>query len=389
MEGFKRELEENILRFWSEKMIDHKFGGFYGTIDGHNRLVAQANKGAVMHMRILWTFSAAYRVLGNPSYREVADHAYAYVCQHFIDHEFGGVYWEVDYLGNPVQSKKQTYAQGFALYAFSEYYRATKVPDALELSIGLFKLIESFCKDSVKGGYWEAFTQDWQPLEDMRLSDKDENEAKTMNTHLHILEPYTNLLRIWPDDDLLRAQRELIGTFSGKIYNPQTGHLQLFFNEDWQVKGTVVSYGHDIESAWLLWEAAEMIGDQDLLNKIEPICLHIAEAAREGLMDDGSMAYELKGNYLDKERHWWVQAEAVVGFSYMHRLNNDEDYKGISAALWKYIRQQLVDSENGEWYWSRLDNGEVNRVEDKAGFWKCPYHNGRMCLEMIENFSLS
>lgn len=388
MEGFKRELEENILRFWSEKMIDHKFGGFYGTIDGHNRLVAQANKGAVMHMRILWTFSAAYRVLGNPSYREVADHAYAYVCQHFIDHEFGGVYWEVDYLGNPVQSKKQTYAQGFALYAFSEYYRATKVPDALELSIGLFKLIESFCKDSVKGGYWEAFTQDWQPLEDMRLSDKDENEAKTMNTHLHILEPYTNLLRIWPDDDLLRAQRELIGTFSGKIYNPQTGHLQLFFNEDWQVKGTVVSYGHDIESAWLLWEAAEMIGDQDLLNKIEPICLHIAEAAKEGLMDDGSMAYELKGNYLDKERHWWVQAEAVVGFSYMHRLNNDEDYKGISAALWKYIRQQLVDSENGEWYWSRLDNGEVNRVEDKAGFWKCPYHNGRMCLEMIENFSL-
>lgn len=389
MEGFKRELEENILRFWSEKMIDHKFGGFYGTIDGHNRLVAQANKGAVMHMRILWTFSAAYRVLGNPSYREVADHAYAYVCQHFIDHEFGGVYWEVDYLGNPVQSKKQTYAQGFALYAFSEYYRATKVPDALELSIGLFKLIESFCKDSVKGGYWEAFTQDWQPLEDMRLSDKDENEAKTMNTHLHILEPYTNLLRIWPDDDLVRAQRELIGTFSGKIYNPQTGHLQLFFNEDWQVKGTVVSYGHDIESAWLLWEAAEMIGDQDLLNKIEPICLHIAEAAREGLMDDGSMAYELKGNYLDKERHWWVQAEAVVGFSYMHRLNNDEDYKGISSALWKYIRQQLVDSENGEWYWSRLDNGEVNRVEDKAGFWKCPYHNGRMCLEMIENFSLS
>lgn len=389
MEGFKRELEENILRFWSEKMIDHKFGGFYGTIDGHNRLVAQANKGAVMHMRILWTFSAAYRVLGNPSYREVADHAYAYVCQHFVDHEFGGVYWEVDYLGNPVQSKKQTYAQGFALYAFSEYYRATKVPDALELSIGLFKLIESFCKDSVKGGYWEAFTQDWQPLEDMRLSDKDENEAKTMNTHLHILEPYTNLLRIWPDDDLLRAQRELIGTFSGKIYNPQTGHLQLFFNEDWQVKGTVVSYGHDIESAWLLWEAAEMIGDQDLLNKIEPICLHIAEAAREGLMDDGSMAYELKGNYLDKERHWWVQAEAVVGFSYMHRLNNDEDYKGISSALWKYIRQQLVDSENGEWYWSRLDNGEVNRVEDKAGFWKCPYHNGRMCLEMIENFSLS
>src|SRR5690606_25843396 len=388
MEGFKRELEENILRFWSEKMIDHKFGGFYGTIDGHNRLVAQANKGAVMHMRILWTFSAAYRVLGNPSYREVADHAYAYVCQHFIDHEFGGVYWEVDYLGNPVQSKKQTYAQGFALYAFSEYYRATKVPDALELCIGLFKLIESFCKDSVKGGYWEAFTQDWQPLEDMRMSDKDENEAKTMNTHLHILEHYTDLLRIWPDDDLLRAQRELIGTFSGKIYNPQTRHLQLFFNEDWQVKGTVVSYGHDIESAWLLWEAAEMIGDQDLLNKIEPICLHIAEAAREGLMDDGSMAYELKGNYLDKERHWWVQAEAVVGFSYMHRLNNDEDYKGISAALWKYIRQQLVDSENGEWYWSRLDNGEVNRVEDKAGFWKCPYHNGRMCLEMIENFSL-
>lgn len=387
MKGFKIELEANILHFWMEKMIDVQHGGFYGAIDGNNNILSQANKGAVMHLRILWTFSAAYRVLGHGAYREMADRAFDYIRQYFVDPVYGGVFWELDYLGTPVQAKKQTYAQGFALYAFTEYHRATHQQEALDLSIAFFEIIER-CRDHKKGGYWEAFTQDWLPIEDMRLSDKDENEAKTMNTHLHILEPYTNLLRVWPEERLVTAQRTLIHIFLDRIYDSRSGHLHLFFDEDWQVKGDTVSYGHDIEATWLLLEAARVLGDTDLQQNVETIALDIAKASKEGLLDDGSMAYELKSGHLDKERHWWVQAEAVVGYRYAARLSHDKVYEVLANKLWQYIQNQLVDNQHGEWYWSRMEDGTVNTKDDKAGFWKCPYHNGRMCLEMIEHFSM-
>lgn len=385
MKGFKEELENNILPYWMKNMVDEEHGGFYGQIDGNNKAHKKANKGAVMHARILWTYSAAYRLFGKDCYRKMADRAYLYFRDYFIDRVYGGVFWELDYLGNPVNPKKQTYAQGFALYAFAEYYRATGTPMALAYAKEFFYQIEA-CKDTILGGYWEAFTEDWQPIADMRLSDKDQNEAKTMNTHLHILEPYTNLLRIWDDVSLKKAQKELISLFIDRIYNAETGHLQLFFDADWHVQGDIQSFGHDIEAAWLLLEAAQVLGDAMLEDQIRSVVPSIANAAMEGLLSDGSMAYEKKDNHWDRERHWWVQAEAVVGLSYVGRLLNNTSYQNKAAAVWNYIQHNLVDKHEGEWYWSRLENGDINRKEDKAGFWKCPYHNGRMCLEMLENF---
>ncbi|TJZ54793.1 N-acyl-D-glucosamine 2-epimerase [Sphingobacterium olei] len=382
MDGFKKELENNILHFWEEKMVDEEHDGFYGAIDGKNRLLPKANKGAVMNARVLWTFSAAYRVLQEKRYLSMAKRAFVYIKKYFLDLQQGGVFWEVDYLGKPVNRKKQTYAQGFALYAFSEYYRATGEEEALDLAIALFHAIET-CKDEKLGGYWEAFTEDWQPIADMRLSEKDENEAKTMNTHLHILEAYTNLIRVWPDERLLVAQHDLIRVFLDQILNTETGHLQLFFDREWNTKGDVISYGHDIEAAWLLWEAVTVLGNVELQDEVRLVAGKIAAAAAEGILPDGSMAYELKNGHLDKERHWWVQAEAVVGYQYMAMILEDETSKQRAEALWCYIQQHIVDKENGEWYWSRLEDGSANDQDDKAGFWKCPYHNGRMCLEMM------
>lgn len=387
MKGFRKELEENILCFWMENMVDYDLGGFYGRIDGQNKVHRHASKGAVMHARILWTFSAAYRLFNNERYKGMADRAFEYMAEYFIDREYGGVYWELDADGVPLQDKKQGYAQGFALYGFSEYYRATTNPKALELAIEFFDVVERF-RDPKDGGYWEAFTREWQPIADMRLSEKDENEAKTMNTHLHILEPYTNLFRVWRDPKVERAQRELIEVFLTKIFDAETGHLRLFFDGQWQAKGNIISYGHDIEAAWLLIEAAEVLGDDVLLDKVNSYARRIGEAAKEGLLEDGSLAYEWKEGHLDSERHWWVQAEALVGFQYLHRCFPSEGYDRHAQRTWTYIREQLVDPEYGEWFWSRLPNGEVAVKEDKAGFWKCPYHNGRMCLEMIEHFSL-
>ena len=389
MNLLKQEMQEvltsNILPFWINKMIDNENGGFYGQIDGNDVLHPQANKGAVLNARILWTFSAAYRILQKQEYLDVAIRAFDYIVNHFIDKEFGGVYWELDYKGNPVNTKKQTYAQGFALYGFSEFYRATGNTNALELAKDFFFLIEKY-KDKKEGGYFEAFSREWQVIDDMRLSDKDDNEKKTMNTHLHVLEPYTNLCRVWSDARLADAQHKMINIFIDNILDAKTNHLNLFFDEQWQVKSMAVSYGHDIEASWLLMEATEVLDDAGLLERVKALSLKIADAASEGLNSNGSMNYENKNGELDAECHWWVQAEAVVGYIYAYKNSGNDMYREKARQAWQYISLQLIDRQNGEWYWSINPDGSINRNDDKAGMWKCPYHNGRMCMEIIEHF---
>ena len=382
------ELENNILPFWMNKMEDNEEGGFYGQITGEDELKPEASKGAILNARILWTFSSAYRLLKKPEYLETATRAKRYLIDRFYDPQYGGIYWELDYKGNPLDTKKQIYAIGFAIYGLSEYARATGDAEALEYAQRLFDTIEQHSFDSEQNGYVEALTRDWQPIGDMRLSDKDENEKKTMNTHLHILEPYTNLYRVWKDERLERQLRNLIEVFISRILDPQTGHLNLFFEEDWTNKYHIVSYGHDIEASWLIHEAALVLGDPALLKRIEPLIIRIAQAADEGLNPDGSMIYEnfLDKQKIDRELHWWVQAENVVGHINLYQHFGDTEALDTAARCWEFIKTKLIDREQGEWHWSLLPDGTVNRRDDKAGFWKCPYHNGRMCMEVIERF---
>ena len=384
----RSELENNILPFWMNKMEDNEEGGFYGQITGEDELKPEASKGAILNARILWTFSSAYRLLKKPEYLETATRAKRYLIDRFYDPQYGGIYWELDYKGNPLDTKKQIYAIGFAIYGLSEYARATGDEEALAYAQQLFDVIEQHSFDSEQNGYVEALTRDWQPIEDMRLSDKDENEKKTMNTHLHILEPYTNLYRVWKDEQLERQLRNLIEVFITRILDPQTGHLNLFFEEDWTNKYRIYSYGHDIEASWLIHEAALVLGDPEVLKRIEPIIIRIAQAADEGLNPDGSMIYEnfLDKQKIDRELHWWVQAENVVGHINLYQHFGDTEALDTAVRCWEFIKTKLIDREHGEWHWSLLPDGTVNRRDDKAGFWKCPYHNGRMCMEVIERF---
>jgi len=384
----RSELENNILPFWMNKMEDNEEGGFYGQITGEDELKPEASKGAILNARILWTFSSAYRLLKKPEYLETATRAKRYLIDRFYDPQYGGIYWELDYKGNPLDTKKQIYAIGFAIYGLSEYARATGDEEALAYAQQLFDVIEQHSFDSEQNGYVEALTRDWQPIEDMRLSDKDENEKKTMNTHLHILEPYTNLYRVWKDEQLERQLRNLIEVFITHILDPQTGHLNLFFEEDWTNKYRIYSYGHDIEASWLIHEAALVLGDPEVLKRIEPIIIRIAQAADEGLNPDGSMIYEnfLDKQKIDRELHWWVQAENVVGHINLYQHFGNTEALDTAVRCWEFIKTKLIDREQGEWHWSLLPDGTVNRRDDKAGFWKCPYHNGRMCMEVIERF---
>ena len=384
----KKVLENNILPYWMDKMPDYLNGGFYGQITGSEELVKDAPKGAILNARILWTFAAAYRVLGRKAYLDMATRAKRYLIDHFYDSIYGGVYWSLDAKGNPVDTKKQIYALGFAVYGLSEYYRATQDAEALDYARRLYDSIEKHSFDPSENGYLEALTREWNFIGDMRLSQKDANEAKTMNTHLHILEPYTNLYRCWKDEDLGKQLRNLIELFLNRILDRKSFHLGLFFSENWENRSRQVSYGHDIEASWLIHEAALVLGDAELLQQVEQLVPEIARAAAEGLRPDGSMVYEtdLSTGHTDLERHWWVQAETVVG--YLNLFQHFEDRTAVAKAFscWDFIKTYLMDAENGEWFWSVDEAGNANRRDDKAGFWKCPYHNGRMCLEIIERF---
>lgn len=411
-------LEKNILPFWMEKMVDHEHGGFYGRIDGHGQLHPESEKGAILNARILWSFSAAYRMLHQPEYLEMATRAKDYFLQHFVDEVYGGVYWSLDFKGQPLDTKKQFYAIGFAIYGLSEYVRATGDREALDYALHLYECIEEHALDSVFNGYIEACTRDWGEIADMRLSELDANYPKSQNTHLHIIEPYANLYRCIkelqagtscnylpaigsvlpveitvPDELMMRIEgslRNLINIFIDHILNPETHHLDLFFEKDWtRGAGQIESYGHDIECSWLMHEAALVLGDPNVLKKVETVVREVAKASEKGLRPDGSMIHEanLTTNHVDDDLHWWVQAENVVGWYNIYQHFGDEQALEHALQCWDYIKNHLIDWEKGEWYWSRHSDGTLNLDDDKAGFWKCPYHNSRMCLELIERIA--
>ena len=347
----------------------------------------------------IWAFSAAYRVLGHQEYLDAATRAYEYLIDHFIDKEYGGVYWSVDYLGLPLDTKKQFYAIGFAIYGLSEYVRATGDREALDYALQLYDCIEEHAFDREYNGYIEACTRVWGEIADMRLSELDANYPKSQNTHLHIIEPYTNLLRCLKE---LHAQEScdyvpVLGSVlpigvtipMEDIFNvePETHHLDLFFEMDWtRGAGRLESYGHDIECSWLLHEAALVLGDKAVLAKVEPIVREVAKASEKGLRPDGSMIHEanLDTGHVDDDLHWWVQAENVVGWFNLYQHFGDKQALDRALRCWNYIKTQIIDWDNGEWHWSRHPDGTLNTVDDKAGFWKCPYHNSRMCLEIME-----
>lgn len=383
----RKELTDNILPYWMQKMTTPE-GGFYGRIDGNEQLDPSAPIGNIMTARMLWTFASAYRLLGNKEYLDMAQKAKEFIISRFYDHELGGTYWSLSSDGSPLDTKKQIYAIAFTIYGLAELNRATGDGQALEYAIKLFNSIEDHSFDTVKDGYFEAFTREWAPIEDMRLSDKDANESKTMNTHLHVLEAYTCLYRVWKSSLLEERLRGLIAIFEDRILG-QDGHLKLFFDDDWTCNYDIFSYGHDIEASWLIHEAALVLGDPEVLERIENIVPRIAAAASEGFSQKGGMIYERVAEEIDRDRHWWVQAETVVG--YFNLWDHFGSQQGLENALmcWEFIKESIIDRENGEWFWSLRADGSINRDDDKAGFWKCPYHNGRMCMEIIERTAVS
>jgi len=382
----EQELARGILPYWMERARDPRRGGFVGSIGADDVPDPEAPRGSILNARIVWTFSAAYAALDDPAYRLMADGAAEWFLTHFIDPRHGGVYWMIAADGTPVDARKHVYAQAFAVYALAEHARATGSEASLDAAIALFRLIERHAHDDVHGGYQEAFSREWALLDDARLSEVDADERKSMNTHLHLLEAYTALHRVWPDARVSARLRELAGLFLDRIVISASAHMSGFFDDDWTPRPRGVSYGHDIEASWLLLEAAGELGDTALRERARGLSVRMARAVLDEAYDaeHGGIVYHRHADgTLDDGKEWWPQAEAVVGFLSAWEETDDDEFLDAALGSWAFIREHVVDRRNGEWFRRVSREGVVEPGHEKAGPWKCPYHNARACLEAM------
>jgi mannobiose 2-epimerase len=390
-ESLQHELEQRILPYWSTKTLDETHGGFIGRIDGENRVIPNAHKSAILNARILWTYSAAYRVLNRPDLKDLAERAQTYLIDRFWDKEHGGLVWMLDHRGDVFSSKKHAYAQAFGIYGFSEHARATGDEDSLAKAIELFQLLETHSFSEQTQGYYEAFDREWKPLDDVRLGSSDAFEKRSTNTHLHILEAYTNLYRVWPDELLRVRLTHLLDLFLGPIYDAENHHFIAFFAEDWSPKSSIYSYGHDIETTWLIQDAAEVLADPERIVRTREVVMNVAAfVLREGVDTKygGLFNFGKDGHVYDSDKHWWAQAEAMIGFLNMYQISGDESYLTAANNIWSFTQEHILDHEFGEWFFRVTRNGQPYAHEDKIGPWKCPYHTVRACLEVIQRSQL-
>jgi mannobiose 2-epimerase len=378
------ELKNDILPFWLQHTRDRQRGGFYGEISNDLAVKKDAPRGALLTSRILWTFSAAYRRYQDPAYLEMARWAYDDLLARFWDQEQGGLFWSITADGKPLDTRKLIYGQAFGIYALSEYHRATGDRAPLDRAIALYRTVESRSHDHAHRGYFEDFTREWKRLSNSPRSLVSTLGPKSQNTHLHVMEAYANLLRVWPDPELRGNLHDLVDVMLTRILNPANHHLRLFLGDDWTPRSDGISYGHDIEFSWLLPETAEVLGDRDLIARTRTVAVEVAQATlAEGVDADGGLLSEAGPTGLtNTNKEWWQQAEAVTGFFNAYQLSGDSRFLQASMHGWDFIATHVVDQTHGEWYNLLARNGTV-LSRDKVSLWKCPYHDGRACMELL------
>jgi len=400
-EIFENELF-NILEYWTEFGVAKDGTGFYGAVDLNNEPVLSANKSCVLNARILWTFAAAAKAYPGKGYEEIAHKAYKVVTEDFADNDLGGFYMELSSDNKVVNDHKHTYAQAFVIYSLSKYYEFNPSEEVMQRIQDFFNFLDGTTKDPYNAGYLESFTRDWKLYEENRMADN--NEPKSMNTHLHVIEAYAAIYKVWKGDLVKQRLTQLLEIFIQRIIR-ESGHLGVFFSSDFSEtensKG-ICSFGHDIEASWLIWEAAEILGNEGIIQRIKPLITKMADAVLRVAVDkDGGLFLESTrfGSHVKTNKHWWLQAETLVGFMNMYQLKGEQKYWDTVKLTWDFIDRCVIDHKGGEWFTkvSRLgvpyleepanDPSPYYRNDWKIDPWKCPYHNGRAMMEMVERIN--
>ena len=381
-EEIREHLVSAIIPFW-KNLRDDENGGYYGYLSYDLKLDKKAEKGCILNSRIMWFFSNAYTLLKDPALLDEADHGYAFLKDYCIDSENGGIYWSMNYDGTPLDTTKHTYNQAFCIYALSSYYEASGKEEALDLAKQLFHMIEKKCTDDQ--GYLEAFTRDFKPESNEKLSENGVLAEKTMNTLLHVFEAYTELYRVSKDAEVKERLKWIMNVFADKIYDPARKRQEVFFDKNYNSLIDLHSYGHDIETAWLMDRGVEILGEEEYSKKMTPITKALTENIYEVAFDGHSLANECENGVVDTNRVWWVQAETVVGFLNGYEKDPSRtEYEEAAEAVWKFVKEHVIDSREGsEWFWLVRQDGSPVEGKPIVEPWKCPYHNGRMCMEVI------
>jgi len=383
VQEIKTHLTDCIIPFW-KKLRDDEFGGYYGYMDFDMNLDKKAVKGCILNSRITWFFANAYMLLKDESLLDEAKHGFAFLKEKCWDKENGGIFWSMKYDGTPEETIKHTYNQAFAVYALSSYYEASGDKEALDMAYQLFDLIEKRCMDDL--GYKEAFDLKFQEIENDKLSENGVIAEKTMNTLLHVFEGYTELYRVDKNPKVKARLEWIMDTFADKMYNPELHRQEVFFDREYNSIIDLHSYGHDIETAWLIDRGVEVIGQQKYADKMTPITKDLTAQIYKVAFDGHSLHNECEKGVVNTSRIWWVQAETVVGFLNGYQMDPAHtEYLEAAKNEWEYIKEHVLDKRNGmEWYWEVDIDGEPTSKKPIVEPWKCPYHNGRMCFEVIK-----
>lgn len=379
---FENHLCEIIIPFW-KKLRDDEYGGYYGYMDYELNIDKKAVKGCILNSRILWFFSNAYMVIKDESLKKEAQHAYEFMIDNCLDKDNGGIYWSMTYDGKPEDTMKHTYNQAFAIYALSSYYDISGDKEALDRAFSLFDTIETKCKDSI--GYLEALDRDFNIISNEALSENGILADRTMNTLLHVFESYTELYRVTKNATVRERLVEIINTFADKVYNHKLNRQEVFFNNNWESMIDLHSYGHDIETAWLMDRGVDILNDEDIKSKMYPITKALTKKIYEVAFDGKSLANECENGIVDERRIWWVQAESVLGFMNGYLKDNSKiEYMEAAEKQWEFIKEYVVDRRSGsEWFKEVRKDGTPYEGHEIVEPWKCPYHNGRMCIEVL------
>lgn len=383
VEEIRNHLTDCIIPFW-KKLRDDENGGYYGWVGYDLKVDKKAVKGCILNSRILWFFSNAYTMLKDPSLLDEADHGFAFMKQYCMDRENGGIFWSIQYDGKPEDTTKHTYNQAFAIYALSSYYEASGKEEALDMAKELFHIIEGKCTDEI--GYKEAFDKEFHEIENDKLSENGVIAEKTMNTLLHVFEAYTELYRVAKLPEVGERLHWIMETFAHKVYNPELHRQEVFFDKNMKSILDLHSYGHDIETAWLIDRGVEVLGDPKMEELLSPITRDLTAQIYKVAFNGHSLANECEKGVVNTHRIWWVQAETVIGFLNGYQKDpSKKEYLEAAEAEWQFIKDYVIDKRSGsEWYWEVDENGKPYPDRPIVEPWKCPYHNGRMCMEVMK-----